>query len=106
MGVTAVPETRIRAAAGGRAPAPVAPGHAKLNVVEAMDAVRNRPGILGVRTERSGSGAVALAVQDAGPGIDPKQVERIFEAFVTTKSQGMGLGLAIALEPPSTNADA
>jgi signal transduction histidine kinase len=66
-----------------------------LNAVEAMDAVGDRPRILRVRTERSGSGAIALAVQDAGPGIDPKQIERIFDAFVTTKSQGMGLGLAI-----------
>lgn len=65
------------------------------NAVEALDAVKDRPRTLRVRTERSGSGAVALAVQDAGPGIDPKQIERIFDAFVTTKSQGMGLGLAI-----------
>jgi signal transduction histidine kinase len=65
------------------------------NAVEAMDAVEDRPRTLRVRTERRGSGAVALAVQDAGPGIDPKQIERIFDAFVTTKSQGMGLGLAI-----------
>ncbi len=65
------------------------------NAVEAMDAVKDRPRILRVRTERSDSGAVALAVQDAGPGIDPKKIESIFGAFVTTKSQGMGLGLAI-----------
>ncbi len=65
------------------------------NAVEALDAVKDRPRVLQVRTERSGPDAVALAVQDAGPGIDPKQIERIFDAFVTTKSQGMGLGLAI-----------
>ncbi len=65
------------------------------NAVEALDAVKDRPRVLQVRTERSGAGAVALTVQDAGPGIDPKQIERIFDAFVTTKSQGMGLGLAI-----------
>jgi signal transduction histidine kinase len=34
-------------------------------------------------------------VRDSGPGIDPKQVERIFEAFYTTKSSGVGMGLSI-----------
>jgi signal transduction histidine kinase len=36
-----------------------------------------------------------VAVEDSGSGIDPQKLERIFTAFVTTKSQGMGLGLAI-----------
>ena len=65
------------------------------NAIEAMDAVTERPRILRLRTESSGAGAVALAVQDTGPGIDPTQIEKIFDAFVTTKAQGMGLGLAI-----------
>jgi signal transduction histidine kinase len=34
-------------------------------------------------------------VEDTGPGIDPKKLDGIFDAFVTTKPQGMGLGLAI-----------
>jgi signal transduction histidine kinase len=34
-------------------------------------------------------------VRDSGPGIDPKRIDGIFGAFFTTKSQGMGLGLAI-----------
>jgi signal transduction histidine kinase len=65
------------------------------NAIEAMDAVEDRPRILRLRTERSGSGAVAVAVQDTGSGIDSDQIERIFDVFVTTKSEGMGLGLAI-----------
>jgi signal transduction histidine kinase len=34
-------------------------------------------------------------VEDSGPGIDPKDIDRIFHAFFTTKSHGMGMGLAI-----------
>jgi signal transduction histidine kinase len=65
------------------------------NAVEAMAATTDRPRVIRLRTEMSGPDAIALAVQDSGPGIDPKQIEGIFDAFVTTKSQGMGLGLAI-----------
>jgi len=36
-----------------------------------------------------------ITVQDSGPGIDPENIERIFDAFVTTKCRGMGMGLAI-----------
>jgi signal transduction histidine kinase len=39
--------------------------------------------------------AVVVTVEDSGPGIAPENFDRIFEAFVTTKPQGMGLGLAI-----------
>ncbi|MFZ0840954.1 MAG: ATP-binding protein [Xanthobacteraceae bacterium] len=46
-------------------------------------------------TQRRDAGAIAVAVEDSGPGIDPQKLERIFTAFVTTKLQGMGLGLAI-----------
>jgi signal transduction histidine kinase len=65
------------------------------NAIEAMDPVADRPRILRVRTGHDGSGEIALSVQDSGPGIDPKQIDDIFDTFVTTKSQGMGLGLAI-----------
>jgi two-component system, LuxR family, sensor kinase FixL len=36
-----------------------------------------------------------VAVEDSGAGIDPKDVDRIFDSFFTTKSQGMGMGLSI-----------
>jgi signal transduction histidine kinase len=65
------------------------------NAVEAMGATTDRPRVIRLRTEMFGPDAIALAVQDSGPGIDPKQIESIFDTFVTTKSQGMGLGLAI-----------
>jgi signal transduction histidine kinase len=38
---------------------------------------------------------VAVSVQDSGAGIDPKNIDRIFDAFFTTKTNGMGMGLAI-----------
>jgi signal transduction histidine kinase len=65
------------------------------NAVEAVAPLADGPRILRVRTEFSCSGEIALSVQDSGPGIDPKQIDGIFDTFVTTKSQGMGLGLAI-----------
>jgi signal transduction histidine kinase len=65
------------------------------NSVEAMDTTKDRPRVLRIGTERCGRGAVAVSVQDTGPGIDPKQASSIFDAFFTTKAHGMGLGLAI-----------
>jgi signal transduction histidine kinase len=38
---------------------------------------------------------VLVAVRDSGPGIDPSHLERVFDAFYTTKSSGMGMGLSI-----------
>jgi signal transduction histidine kinase len=48
-----------------------------------------------VRTELRDHAAIVVSVQDSGPGIDPKQLDSIFAAFVTTKPLGTGLGLAI-----------
>ena len=49
-----------------------------------------------VRVSRDGRGRVWLAVRDAGPGIPPDQLDRVFEPFFSTKREGMGMGLAIA----------
>jgi len=65
------------------------------NSVEAMEVAKDGSLTLEVRTELRGRDAVALAVQDSGPGINPEHLDGIFDAFVTTKAQGMGLGLAI-----------
>ncbi|HSB80892.1 MAG TPA: ATP-binding protein [Candidatus Methylomirabilis sp.] len=46
--------------------------------------------------EDDGEHAIVLAVQDSGPGLDPKWQERIFDPFFTTKSAGMGMGLSIS----------
>jgi signal transduction histidine kinase len=48
---------------------------------------------VGVHSHRGN--AIAITVKDSGPGIEPKQLERIFDEFVTTKATGIGLGLAI-----------
>ena len=66
------------------------------NAVEAMDATTDRSRVLRVSTELRGRDTIAVTVEDSGPGIDPQKLESIFTAFLTTKSHGMGLGLAIS----------
>ena len=66
-----------------------------LNAVEAMLEINDRPRQLIIRTARAHQEGVVLAVQDAGPGIDPANVERVFEPFHTTKANGLGIGLSI-----------
>ena len=65
------------------------------NAIEAMDGVRSGDRVLRVKTEPQGDGAIAVSVEDSGPGIDPRKIGGIFDAFVTTKPHGTGLGLAI-----------
>jgi signal transduction histidine kinase len=65
------------------------------NALEAMDTTTDRSRLLRVTTELRGRDAIAIAVEDSGPGIAPQKLDSIFSAFLTTKSQGMGLGLAI-----------
>jgi signal transduction histidine kinase len=65
------------------------------NSVEAMDTNTDRARLLRVRTELRGPDAISIAVEDTGRGIDPTKLSSIFDAFTTTKSDGMGLGLAI-----------
>jgi len=66
-----------------------------LNASDAMSAVEDRPRQLVVRTEREGDHA-RLTVQDLGVGIEPQDVEKLFEPFYTTKSGGMGIGLSVS----------
>jgi len=65
-----------------------------LNAVEAMSSVEAGERELLISTEQDHTG-VLVAVRDSGPGIDPTHLERVFEAFYTTKSSGVGIGLAI-----------
>jgi signal transduction histidine kinase len=65
------------------------------NAIEAMDSTTDRGRLLRVRTGLRNRDAIIVAVEDSGPGIDSKQLSSIFDAFFTTKSHGIGLGLAI-----------
>jgi signal transduction histidine kinase len=65
------------------------------NAVEAMDGVGDDSRVLTVRTRVSGRDAIVAEVEDTGPGIDPANMEKVFDAFMTTKPTGTGLGLAI-----------
>jgi signal transduction histidine kinase len=65
------------------------------NAIEAMQADRNDPRALQVRSSLDGNDKIIMSIEDSGPGIDPQHAENIFDAFVTTKSAGMGLGLAL-----------
>jgi len=65
------------------------------NAIEAMDTTTDRDRMLRVRTALHNRDAIMVAVEDSGPGLDPKQLGSIFDAFFTTKSHGIGLGLAI-----------
>ncbi len=67
-----------------------------LNAADAMSGVDDRPRQLVVRTQPDGRDGVSLSVQDSGDGFAPEDSERLFEAFYTTKSQGMGIGLSVS----------
>jgi PAS domain S-box-containing protein len=67
-----------------------------LNAAEAMSAIEDRPRQLVVRTERDEGDHVRLTVRDTGPGVEPHSVPALFEAFHTTKRDGMGVGLSIS----------
>jgi PAS domain S-box-containing protein len=65
------------------------------NAIEAMNTKTDRRRMLRINTQLRNSDAIVVAVEDSGPGIDPMRLDEIFDAFVTTKAKGMGLGLAI-----------
>ena len=65
------------------------------NAIDAMESVTDRNRILRVKSNPNGSAGVLITVEDSGIGIAPENINRIFSAFFTTKSHGMGLGLAI-----------
>lgn len=66
------------------------------NAIEAMQADGGSHRLLHLSARRDGADKLIVAVEDSGPGIDPKQAANIFDAFVTTKPRGMGLGLALS----------
>jgi PAS domain S-box-containing protein len=66
-----------------------------LNAADAMSAIEDRPRTLQVQTQFQDD-SVNLLVRDAGVGVDPLTINKLFEAFYTTKAHGLGIGLAIS----------
>jgi PAS domain S-box-containing protein len=66
------------------------------NASDAMSPVEDRPRQLLIRTERDEGDRVRLTVRDSGIGFGPQALERIFDAFYTTKNNGMGIGLSVS----------
>ena len=66
-----------------------------INAIEAMSGISKGPRELLIKTAKSESDCVSVTVQDTGPGLDPANSDRAFEAFYTTKPDGLGIGLSI-----------
>ena len=66
-----------------------------INSIQAMSATSDWPRQLLISTGPTGSGEVLVVVRDSGPGLAPGTLEEIFEAFHTTKPEGLGLGLSV-----------
>ncbi|MCI8211243.1 hypothetical protein AUC61_17080 [Pseudomonas sp. S25] len=66
-----------------------------MNAVDAMSDLHDRPRRLAISCDTVAGEYVVVSVQDNGFGIDPVHLERLFDAFFTTKEKGMGMGLAI-----------
>ena len=67
-----------------------------INAIEALNEASDGPRELLVGTGKNGSDGVFVAVSDSGPGLDTKHLDHIFDAFHTTKPNGLGMGLAIS----------
>jgi PAS domain S-box-containing protein len=66
-----------------------------VNAIEAMDGVRDGPRELLISTVQAEPDGVLVAVRDSGPGLAPTTLDHLFEAFYTTKPNGLGMGLSI-----------
>jgi C4-dicarboxylate-specific signal transduction histidine kinase len=67
-----------------------------MNGIDAMTQILDRPRELVIRSTLHASRQILVAVQDCGIGLDPRHGNRLFDAFFTTKPEGMGLGLSIS----------
>jgi PAS domain S-box-containing protein len=67
-----------------------------VNALEAMSGVSQLQRELSLGSEQDGSNGVLITVRDSGAGLDRTSMDRLFDAFYTTKAQGMGMGLAIS----------
>jgi C4-dicarboxylate-specific signal transduction histidine kinase len=66
-----------------------------LNAIDAMSTINDRPRRLCIEARRDGSDRIEVSVADAGVGLPPDRLEKIFDTFYTTKEHGLGMGLAI-----------
>jgi PAS domain S-box-containing protein len=66
------------------------------NAIDAMGSLDRRARVLRLKSERLASDGVMVTVEDTGDGIERADIDRIFEAFFTTKPHGMGMGLSIS----------
>jgi PAS domain S-box-containing protein len=66
------------------------------NASDAMRDVHDCPRRLLIRTEREDGDRVRVSVRDAGVGVDPKNMNKLLDAFYTTKNDGMGIGLCVS----------
>ena len=74
-----------------------------VNAIEAMSAVKDRPRELTI-VSAQGTDGVVVEVRDSGIGLDQDRAERVFDAFYTTKAEGLGIGLSISLSMSSRRA--
>jgi hypothetical protein len=73
----------------------IRPSHPVRHAMEEMGSVTDRARLLRIRSEIQNASGILVTVEDSGPGIDAKDLDRIFDAFLTTKSTGPGMGLSI-----------
>jgi PAS domain S-box-containing protein len=66
------------------------------NASDAMSTIDDRPRDLLIRTESDDNDQVRLSVKDVGIGFEPQATDKLFEAFYTTKNEGMGIGLSVS----------
>jgi signal transduction histidine kinase len=66
------------------------------NASDAMTDVHDRPRELLIKTEREDGDRVRLTIRDAGVGLSPQSLDSLFDAFYSTKSGGMGIGLFVS----------
>jgi PAS domain S-box-containing protein len=66
-----------------------------MNAIDAMSSVTDRARVLAIKSRFDGSDGVLITLEDSGTGIDASHMDCIFDAFFTTKSDGMGMGLSI-----------
>jgi len=67
-----------------------------LNASDAMNDIADRPRLVVIKTEPYEGNHVRLTVKDAGVGLEPENVGKLFDAFYTTKNSGMGIGLSVS----------